>query len=137
MTSVRLAPAGSQLESMPDPVKNFWEAPSTPYQWKHSHVSMCWASCSESRYNLLVCSAYPKCASPVTSYIHLPTIDLLDCYAAIWLAGDSRRDLHVWVVPGHAEPADRQKRQGPKLMVHSVASQCCNVNKQWCTMLLG
>ena len=32
--------AGSQLESMPDPVKNFWEAPTTPYQWKHSHVSM-------------------------------------------------------------------------------------------------
>ncbi|DBA84716.1 TPA: hypothetical protein ACH3X1_005969 [Trebouxia sp. C0004] len=29
---------GSQLESMPDPVKNFWEAPSTPYMWKHSHA---------------------------------------------------------------------------------------------------
>ncbi|KAA6423992.1 hypothetical protein WJX79_004914 [Trebouxia sp. C0005] len=28
---------GSQLESMPDPVKNFWEAPYTPYMWKHSH----------------------------------------------------------------------------------------------------
>ena len=41
--SVHLALAGSQLESMPDPVKNFWEAPSTPYQWKHSHVSLCWA----------------------------------------------------------------------------------------------
>lgn len=31
--------AGSQLEQMADPVKNFWDAPSTPYQWKHTHVS--------------------------------------------------------------------------------------------------
>ena len=65
--------------------------------------------------------------------MHLPVIDLLGCGAAIRLAGDSGRNLHVWAVQGHAEPENRRQWQGPELMVYSVA---CNAKKHVCTLIL-
>ena len=63
-------PAGSQLESMPDPVKNFWEAPSTPYMWKHSHVRLFWkqlwsTTCPAGCRALKADTAYVVCSNMV------------------------------------------------------------------------